>query len=79
MSTLDVVVVVDPVLCLLLQVGNGRPGASVDQFLLVGGEERFADGIVVADPGAAKGASNMVFLTVLRELSRRILCSMPFS
>jgi len=41
-----VVVVLDPVAGLLGEVGVCGPGAGVDEFLLVGREERFGDGVV---------------------------------
>lgn len=64
MATCCVEVVLDPVGGFSFQVGQGWPGAGVDEFFLVGGEERFRDGVVVADTGPSQGTPDLVLLAV---------------
>jgi hypothetical protein len=59
---LAVVVGLDPVEGRLLQVLDVGPGAGVDEFLLVAGEEGFGDGVVVADSSAAQGWDRRMLL-----------------
>jgi len=73
MASRGVVVGFDPVECLLLQVFDVRPGAGVDEFFLVGGEERLGDGVVVADPGPAQRPPYPVLPAVPVELFGRVL------
>ena len=54
MSTLPIIVVLDPKESLFPECGQIGPGMSVNEFLLVGREEGFGNGIVVADAGAAQ-------------------------
>src|SRR6266498_4047312 len=54
----------DPVAGLVRQISHGGPGPGVDEFLLVGREERFGYGVIVADPGASEGPSDLVLLAV---------------
>jgi hypothetical protein len=50
-SAAPVVVALDPEECVLADLGDAVPGTGVDKFLLVGREERFGDGVVVALSG----------------------------
>src|ERR1035441_3649836 len=59
-----IIVVADPVVSLLFDIGYRGPGAGVDEFFLIGREERFGHGIVVADTGPAQGSSYIILRTV---------------
>src|SRR3954451_3128979 len=73
MPSKRVVIVVDPVPRSFDQIFETRPWASVDQFLLVGREEGFGDGVVETDPGPPQRAANAVALAVSVELSGCVL------
>ena len=75
MSPDRVEVVLDPIDSLFPKIFNIRPGASVDQLLLVRRKRRFGHGIVVTDAGLAEGSEYVIFLAVLSEILRRVLRS----
>lgn len=68
-----VVVVADPVLGEGDEIRDGWPRSRVDEFLLVSGEGRFADRVVVADVGAAERTADAVAPAVDVELAGRVL------
>ncbi len=69
MPSRRVVVVFDPFLGSCGQVFDVGPGAGVDEFFLVGREERFGYRIVVTNPGPSQGSANTVTLAVRVELA----------
>ena len=75
----SVVIVVDPVDGALPQIGDGRPRPGVDEFLLVGREERLRNRVVITRAGPTQGSPDIVSLTVPVELCRGVLRSMPLS
>ena len=68
MTSDGVVVGLDPVEGGGFEVFERGPGAGVDEFLLVGREERLRDGVVVTDPGLPQGPPDLVLAAVGVEL-----------
>ena len=73
MKTLSVVVRLDVAEQLGPQSSQGWPRTKVYQLFLDGAEERFRDGIVIADPGLADRWSNVVLLAEGAEFAAGVL------
>jgi len=74
-SPAPVVVAFDPEECVLLDVGEVVPGWGVDEFFLVGCEERFGDGVVETGGAATHGAAHAVDSTELSEFFGGVLAT----
>src|ERR1035438_4069533 len=70
-----IVVVGNPVRCLLFQARKRRPRTGMDQLLLIRREERFGYSIIVTDPGPSEGSPDIVLRAVLIEHRRRVLAA----
>ena len=74
MSPTAVVITLDPEECVLPDVGETVPRPGVDEFFLVGREERFGDGVIVAGGAAAHGAAHAVDGAEVGEFFRGHCC-----
>src|SRR5450759_1040085 len=75
MSPDQIIVLADPVGCLLFQARERRPRAGVDQLLLVCREERFRYSIIVADSRPSQGPPYIILRAVGVEHRGRILAA----
>jgi hypothetical protein len=74
-SPLPVVVGFDPVECRLSQVFDARPRTGVDEFFLVGREERFRDRIIEAISGTPERAPYFIVHAIVGEFFCRVLAA----
>ena len=79
MSPAAVVVAFDPQECMLPDLGESVPWPGVDEFLLVGREERFRNGIIEACGAAPHRPDDTVLGAEVSEFGRRVLAAMPLS
>ena len=73
MSSAAVVVSLDPEECVLPNVGEVVPRPGVDEFFLVGCEERLGDCVIEAGGAAAHRADHAIFGAEVGELLARVL------